>query len=40
MNILAVDDEYYALELLKHALAEVAGNARSCAIPRRVPGRF
>ena len=27
MNILAVDDEYYALELLKHALAEVAGNA-------------
>jgi len=27
MNILAVDDEYYALELMKHALEEVAGNA-------------
>lgn len=25
MNILAVDDEYYALELMKHALQEVAG---------------
>lgn len=25
MNILAVDDEYYALELMKHALEEVAG---------------
>ena len=27
MNILAVDDEYYALELMKHALEEVAGGA-------------
>ena len=27
MKILAVDDEYYALELMKQALAEVAGNA-------------
>ena len=27
MNILAVDDEYYALELLKRALEEVAGGA-------------
>lgn len=27
MNILAVDDEYYALELMKRALEEVAGNA-------------
>ncbi len=27
MNILAVDDEYYALELMKNALEEVAGNA-------------
>lgn len=27
MNILAVDDEYYALELLKNALEEVAGGA-------------
>ena len=27
MNILAVDDEYYALELLKHALEEVAGGS-------------
>lgn len=27
MNILAVDDEYYALELMKHALEEVAGNS-------------
>ena len=27
MNILAVDDEYYALELMKHALQEVAGGA-------------
>ena len=25
MNILAVDDEYYALDLMKHALEEVAG---------------
>lgn len=24
MKILAVDDEYYALELMKHALEEVA----------------
>ena len=27
MNILAVDDEYYALELMKHALEEVAGGS-------------
>ena len=27
MNILAVDDEYYALELLKHSLEEVASGA-------------
>ena len=27
MNILAVDDEYYALELMKHALEDVAGGA-------------
>lgn len=27
MNILAVDDEYYALELMRHALEEVAGDA-------------
>ena len=27
MNILAVDDEYYALELMKNALTEVAGGA-------------
>lgn len=27
MNILAVDDEYYALELMKHALEQVAGCA-------------
>ena len=27
MNILAVDDEYYALELMRHALEEVAGGA-------------
>lgn len=27
MNILAVDDEYYALELIKHALEEVAGGS-------------
>ena len=27
MNILAVDDEYYALELMKRALEEVAGGA-------------
>ena len=27
MNILAVDDEYYALELLKSSLEEVAGNS-------------
>ena len=27
MNIIAVDDEYYALELMKHALEEVAGGA-------------
>ena len=27
MNILAVDDEYYALELIRHALEEVAGGA-------------
>jgi len=27
MNILAVDDEYYALELMKHALEEVAGDS-------------
>lgn len=27
MNILAVDDEYYALELMRNALEEVAGNA-------------
>ncbi len=27
MNVLAVDDEYYALELMKHALEEVAGCA-------------
>ena len=28
MNILAVDDEYYALELMKGVLAEVAPGAR------------
>ncbi len=27
MNILAVDDEYYALELMKHALEEAAGSS-------------
>lgn len=27
MNILAIDDEYYALELMKHALEEVAGDS-------------
>lgn len=27
MNILAVDDEYFALELMKNALQEVAGNS-------------
>ena len=27
MNILAVDDEYYALELMKHSLEEVAGGS-------------
>lgn len=27
MNILAVDDEYFALELMKHALEEVAGGS-------------
>ena len=27
MNILAIDDEYYALELMKNALEEVAGNS-------------
>ena len=27
MTILAVDDEYYALELMKHALEEVAGGS-------------
>ena len=27
MNILAVDDEYFALELMKQALEEVAGGA-------------
>ncbi len=27
MNILAIDDEYYALELMKHALEEVASGA-------------
>lgn len=27
MNILAVDDEYFALELIKHALETVAGNS-------------
>ena len=27
MNILAVDDEYYALELMKRALEEVAGGS-------------
>ena len=27
MNILAIDDEYYALELMKHALEEVAGGS-------------
>lgn len=27
MNILAVDDEYFALELMKHTLEEVAGGA-------------
>ena len=26
MNILVVDDEYYALSLIKHAIEEVAGN--------------
>lgn len=27
MNILAVDDEYYALELMKRTLEEVAGGS-------------
>ena len=30
MTILAVDDEYYALELLKKSIEEVAGNAKIC----------